>query len=289
MHKSWSAGKSDEAAVLRFNFGLGNEDDLDHWLAGASSSRGVVFDLESFVLYLALGGGEGADAPSGSSWSTFRTESCQPCNASSYLSESRRPMPLDREVHPPHQPAAPAAEGCSRQDTQAAGLLLRHTLHWSAAYTETVYLHTDLPPQGTLVAASFVLSRLTQTRYDYNATKVQAVSHEEQLRLKHDRKKIDLREEYFRLTSALDRDPGPPDSGGAANVAVGSPPDKTSRRRDMGIEWDGEQKRVQRLPGMEEWSALTSLPRATCPHSLLPDRGAVDPRQRSPDVGVRLV
>lgn len=107
--------------------------------------------------------------------------------------------------------------------------------------------------KGILVGASFGLSSLTQTRYDYNATKVQAVSHEEQLQLQHDRKKIDLREEYFRLTS------------GADSSTASAP-----KRKDLGKDWDGEQKRVPRPPGMEEW-------------------GAVPLDQRSKEVGTRLV
>lgn len=49
----------------------------------------------------------------------------------------------------------------------------------------------------TIVGASFGLANLTQTRYDYNATKVQTISKEEELRMKKDRKRIDIREEYF--------------------------------------------------------------------------------------------
>jgi len=48
-----------------------------------------------------------------------------------------------------------------------------------------------------MVAASFGLASLTQTRYDYNATKVQTISKEEELKMKKDRKRIDIREEYF--------------------------------------------------------------------------------------------
>ncbi|KAJ9478631.1 Mitochondrial FAD-linked sulfhydryl oxidase ERV1 [Pseudozyma hubeiensis] len=55
-----------------------------------------------------------------------------------------------------------------------------------------------------MVGASFGLASLTQTRYDYNATKVQTISKEEELRMKKDRKRIDIREEYFKLQSKED-------------------------------------------------------------------------------------
>lgn len=49
----------------------------------------------------------------------------------------------------------------------------------------------------TIVAGSFGLSYLTQTRYDYNATKVQTVSKQDELGMRKDRRKVDIREEYF--------------------------------------------------------------------------------------------
>lgn len=49
----------------------------------------------------------------------------------------------------------------------------------------------------TIVASSFGLSYMTQTRYDYNASKVQSLSKEEELGMRKDRRKIDIREEYY--------------------------------------------------------------------------------------------
>lgn len=65
-------------------------------------------------------------------------------------------------------------------------------------------LFFGLPFLATIVGASFGLASLTQTRYDYNATKVQTISKEEELRMKKDRKRIDIREEYFRLQAKED-------------------------------------------------------------------------------------
>ena len=49
----------------------------------------------------------------------------------------------------------------------------------------------------TIVAGSFGLSYLTQTRYDYNASKIQTMSKQEELGMRKDRRKVDIREEYF--------------------------------------------------------------------------------------------
>ncbi|SNX83681.1 related to ERV1 - mitochondrial biogenesis and regulation of cell cycle [Melanopsichium pennsylvanicum] len=65
-------------------------------------------------------------------------------------------------------------------------------------------LFFGLPFLATIVGASFGLANLTQTRYDYNATKVQTITKQEELRMKKDRKRIDIREEYFRLQAKQD-------------------------------------------------------------------------------------
>jgi len=54
-----------------------------------------------------------------------------------------------------------------------------------------------LPFLGIVVGASFALQTFTQTRYDLDAQKVQAVSKEEELGMSKDRKKVDIREEYY--------------------------------------------------------------------------------------------
>ena len=54
-----------------------------------------------------------------------------------------------------------------------------------------------LPFVLTIVAGSYGLSSLTQTRYDYNATKVQSMSKQEELGMRKDRRRVDIREEYF--------------------------------------------------------------------------------------------
>ncbi|ETS60711.1 hypothetical protein PaG_04614 [Moesziomyces aphidis] len=84
-------------------------------------------------------------------------------------------------------------------------------------------LFFGIPFIATIVGASFGLANLTQTRYDYNATKVQTISKEEELRMKKDRKRIDIREEYFKLQS----------------------------KQDELDEW--EPKRIERPDGVAEW------------------------------------
>ncbi|TFK23455.1 hypothetical protein FA15DRAFT_670476 [Coprinopsis marcescibilis] len=79
-----------------------------------------------------------------------------------------------------------------------------------------------------MVAASFGLSTITQTRYDMHDQKVKQVTKEQELRLDHNRKKFDIREEYFRLSAAADED------------------------------W--EPKRIQRPKGLPDWGVPPTEP-----------------------------
>ncbi len=54
-----------------------------------------------------------------------------------------------------------------------------------------------LPFLSLIVLSSFALSGFTQTRYDYRDQKVQSVSKEDELGMRKDRRKIDVREEYW--------------------------------------------------------------------------------------------
>ncbi|KAL9715470.1 Cytochrome oxidase assembly [Leucoagaricus gongylophorus] len=72
-----------------------------------------------------------------------------------------------------------------------------------------------------MVVASYGLTTFTQTRYDLHDQKVKQVTKEQELGLAKNRKKFDIREEYFRLSAAMDED------------------------------W--EPKRIQRPKGVPEW------------------------------------
>ncbi|GAA5963505.1 hypothetical protein JCM8115_003390 [Rhodotorula mucilaginosa] len=85
-----------------------------------------------------------------------------------------------------------------------------------------------LPFLSLIVLSSFALSGFTQTRYDYRDQKVQSVSKEDELGMRKDRRKIDVREEYWRMRS----------SG------------------DIGESDEYENVRVARLPGQAEWGEL---------------------------------
>lgn len=54
-----------------------------------------------------------------------------------------------------------------------------------------------LPFVGIIIGSSFALQAFTQTRYDYQETKVKSVGKEEELGMKSGRRKIDLKEEYY--------------------------------------------------------------------------------------------
>lgn len=116
-----------------------------------------------------------------------------------------------------------------------------------------------------------MLSKLTQTRYDYQATRVQSLTHADKLKLDQDqtnRKHFDLREEYFKLSQPsapqISQLSHPSDSPKKSNK-----PSK-SKRSASWEEWDGEQVRVPRPAGAPEW-------------------GGADPSQQSPEIGTRLV
>ncbi|GAA5944011.1 hypothetical protein JCM10213_008970 [Rhodosporidiobolus nylandii] len=89
------------------------------------------------------------------------------------------------------------------------------------------FLLFGAPFLTVLVLSSFALSSFTQTRYDYRDQKVQAVSKEEELGMRKDRRKVDVREEYYRLQATGELAPS-----------------------------DWENKRVARLPGQAEWGEL---------------------------------
>lgn len=113
------------------------------------------------------------------------------------------------------------------------------------------FLYFGLPFVFVVVASSFGLSTLTQTRYDLRDTKVNSVSKEEALHMNKNRKKIDIREEYFRL-QAKDVAAGKMSANGTgkgkAAGAMGGDADLD--------DWDN--KRIQRLPGQAEWGSLPS-------------------------------
>ncbi|KAG0183439.1 Cytochrome oxidase assembly [Apophysomyces sp. BC1021] len=63
-----------------------------------------------------------------------------------------------------------------------------------------------LPFILTIVAGSFGLSQLTQTRYDHRDMKHKQVAKEEALGLEKNRRKLSLQEEYWRLQSKTEED-----------------------------------------------------------------------------------
>ncbi|KAI0782248.1 cytochrome c oxidase assembly protein COX16-domain-containing protein, partial [Abortiporus biennis] len=55
-----------------------------------------------------------------------------------------------------------------------------------------------------VVGASYGLSTFTQTRYDLQDKKVHQVNKEEELGLRKNKRQFDIREEYFKLSTAQD-------------------------------------------------------------------------------------
>ncbi|KAJ3191237.1 Cytochrome oxidase assembly [Irineochytrium annulatum] len=63
-----------------------------------------------------------------------------------------------------------------------------------------------IPFTIALLGATYLLAGLTQTRLDYHDAKVKMMTKKEELKIDKNKKKFDLQEEYFRLTSGKDYD-----------------------------------------------------------------------------------
>jgi cytochrome c oxidase assembly protein subunit 16 len=85
------------------------------------------------------------------------------------------------------------------------------------------FLYFGLPFMTILVFGSFALSSVTRTRYDLRESKIQTLSKEDELKMNKARKKVDIREEYFKL-----------------------------RAKEGDLD-NWENKRISRLPGQAEW------------------------------------
>jgi cytochrome c oxidase assembly protein subunit 16 len=59
------------------------------------------------------------------------------------------------------------------------------------------FVFFGLPFLSLVVASSYALQAFTSTRYELNDQKVSAVSKEDELGMNKDRKKVDIREEYY--------------------------------------------------------------------------------------------
>ena len=59
------------------------------------------------------------------------------------------------------------------------------------------FLLFGLPFISIVVVSSFALEGFTRTKYDLHDTKITAITAEEEMKMRKDRKKIDIREEYY--------------------------------------------------------------------------------------------
>ncbi|WVQ77894.1 hypothetical protein IAR50_007599 [Cryptococcus sp. DSM 104548] len=121
------------------------------------------------------------------------------------------------------------------------------------------FVFFGLPFVGIIVGASFALQAFTQTRYDYHQTKVQTIEKESELGMKADRRKVDLREEYYRLNNP---DALPSTYGSSSEPSLSSldarPITKAPRKKfSMAAvsQDDYEPVRVPRPEGVPEWGA----------------------------------
>ncbi|KZT02378.1 uncharacterized protein LAESUDRAFT_745109 [Laetiporus sulphureus 93-53] len=81
--------------------------------------------------------------------------------------------------------------------------LKSHSIHALLRKHPSVF---GIPFLMIIVGASFAMQGFTQTRYDLHAQKVSQLNKEQELGLRKSRKKFDIREEYYRLSTAKDDD-----------------------------------------------------------------------------------
>ncbi|BEI80256.1 hypothetical protein CcaverHIS002_0107850 [Cutaneotrichosporon cavernicola] len=127
-----------------------------------------------------------------------------------------------------------------------------------------------LPFLSLVVISSFALKTFTSTRYELNDQKVSAVSKEDELGMNKDRKKVDLREEYYRLQGLGDDADLSGSTTPSQLAATDAAPTKTEaalaeRKKkkkknffDTTSQDDYEPVRVPRPAGMPEWGAMPS-------------------------------
>lgn len=96
-----------------------------------------------------------------------------------------------------------------------------------------------LPFITTIVAGSFFLTPATALRYERHDRKVQQMSKDEAMGLGKDRRKVDMREEYYVSTCLLQ----------AAYTIMEDHANWTMQRLQAKDLDNWEQKRVKRLPG----------------------------------------
>ncbi|WOO78834.1 Cytochrome c oxidase assembly protein COX16, mitochondrial [Vanrija pseudolonga] len=116
------------------------------------------------------------------------------------------------------------------------------------------FMFFGLPFLSIVVVSSFALKTFTQTRYDLNDQKVQAVSKEDELGMSKERKKVDIREEYYRLNapaSSLSSN----DEALAAVTSAPAPPKKKFSLAPTSND-DYEPIRVPRPAGVSEWGGV---------------------------------
>ncbi|CAK9786041.1 unnamed protein product [Cutaneotrichosporon oleaginosum] len=131
------------------------------------------------------------------------------------------------------------------------------------------FVFFGLPFLSLVVASSYALQTFTSTRYELNDQKVSAVSKEDELGMSKDRKKVDIREEYYRLQGLGGDDAA---LAGAITPSQAAAPDVTTRTEaalaerkkrkknffDTTSQDDYEPVRVPRPVGMPEWGAAPS-------------------------------
>lgn len=135
------------------------------------------------------------------------------------------------------------------------------------------FLVFGLPFLLTIAGGSYGLSFLTQTKFDYNATKVRSMDKAEELGMRKDRRRIDLREEYFVSGAGATRPSATRTRGDLTHPAVTQ---RLESAQDGQIE-DWEPKRIERPAGTPEWGVAPESSRRGVLHAEERPPGTPDP------------
>jgi hypothetical protein len=125
------------------------------------------------------------------------TEHGDICVDSGDVDERRRRQVLDRLRLSCRLSPRSRSSGWSLSNVSHANAHRRYRSKINILIRKHPFLLFGLPFLATMVGGSFLLATFTRARYDLHDSKNYQISKEDELHMRKDRRKIDIREEYF--------------------------------------------------------------------------------------------